>query len=120
MSNRSIYSVAKEEDEATGAVKVEDENPFDDFDDIEEEPEEPVVEEKPTEVKEEEVKKEEVIEEKEDDEEEEKPKQKETNKAGWCFDDFNSKGSIQPKIYASATGGSNVSVKKAPPSLLFQ
>ena len=122
MSNRSVYSVQKREEKTIGAEKIEDEDAFDafdDFDEIEEEVvEEPVVE-KPTEVKEEEIKKEEIIpepeEEQEEEIEEEKPEEKETNKPGWCFEDFDGSGTIKPKIYASAAGASNVVVKKPQP-----
>ncbi|EDR22054.1 hypothetical protein EDI_201700 [Entamoeba dispar SAW760] len=119
MTNRSVYSVTKTEN-TFGATRVDEEDAFDafdDFDNIQEEEVKEEVVEQPKEVKEEEVKKEESIneiEEKVKEEESPKVEEKVTNKAGWCFEDFEGSGSIKPKIYASATGGSNVSVKKQP------
>ncbi|ELP92766.1 hypothetical protein EIN_371780 [Entamoeba invadens IP1] len=113
MANRSIYSVAKKTDTSIAATRVDDGDAFDAFDDFDN-IEEPVPEvPKPVEVKEEEIQpevsqKEEVVQEKE----EPKIEEKTTNKPGWCFDDFDGAGTIKPKIYASAAGGSNVSVKK--------
>ncbi|KAL7714931.1 Uncharacterized protein QTN25_007653 [Entamoeba marina] len=115
MANRSIYSVTSE-NTSLKATRVEDEDAFDAFDDFDEIEEEPVEEEPvevPEAVKEEEIVPEEKYE--EPAEEENKPVEKETNKSAWCFDDFDGAGSIQPKIYASATSGSNVKVKKQPP-----